>query len=69
MEGYQWGSGGRLGEKVQGMRSINYVQNRQGEVKNSIGNVEPKELLCMTRGHELGRKRMRVKRGIKDGGD
>ena len=23
MEGYQWGCGGRMGEKVQGMRSIN----------------------------------------------
>ena len=27
--------------------------NRQGEIKNSIGNGEAKELLCMTRGHEL----------------
>ena len=25
----------------------------QGEVKNSIGNVEAKELICMTHGHEL----------------
>ena len=29
------------------------VENRQGEVKNSIGNVEAKELVCMTHGHEL----------------
>ena len=29
------------------------VQNRQGEGKNSIGNVEAKELICMTHGHEL----------------
>ena len=29
------------------------VQNRQGEVKNSMGNGEAKELICMTRGHEL----------------
>ena len=29
------------------------VQNRQGEVKNSIGNVEAKELICATHGHEL----------------
>ena len=29
------------------------VQNRQGEVKNSMGNGEAKELLCMTHGHEL----------------
>ena len=26
---------------------------RQGEVKNSIGNVEAEELICMTHGHEL----------------
>ena len=29
------------------------VQNRQGEVKNSMGNGEAKELICMTHGHEL----------------
>ena len=29
------------------------VQNRQGEVKNSIGNREAKELICTTHGHEL----------------
>ena len=28
-------------------------RNRQGEVKNSIGDVEAKELTCMTHGHEL----------------
>ena len=28
-------------------------RNRQGEVKNSIGNVEAKELTGMTHGHEL----------------
>ena len=27
--------------------------NRQGEGKNNIGNVEDKELICMTHGHEL----------------
>ena len=41
-------------EKVQGIRSIDGVQNRQGEVKNSIGNVEAKELICTTHRHELG---------------
>ena len=30
-----------------------HVQNRQRGVKNSIGNGEAKELICMTRGHEL----------------
>ena len=29
------------------------AQNRQGEVKNSIGNVEAKERICITHGHEL----------------
>ena len=28
-------------------------RNRQGEGKNSIGNVEVKEFICMTHGHEL----------------
>ena len=27
--------------------------NRQGEVKDSIGNVEAEELICTTHGHEL----------------
>ena len=27
--------------------------NRQGEVKNSMGNGEAKELICTTHGHEL----------------
>ena len=30
------------------------AQNRQGEVKNSIGNGEARELICPTHGHELG---------------
>ena len=30
-----------------------YLQNRQGEVKNSTGNGEAKELTCTTHGHEL----------------
>ena len=29
------------------------MENRQGEGKNSIGNVEAKELISMTHGHEL----------------
>ena len=29
------------------------VQNRQGEIKNSIGNGAAKELICMTHVHEL----------------
>ena len=29
------------------------MEKRQGEGKNSVGNVEAKELICMTHGHEL----------------
>ena len=29
------------------------MQNRQVDVKNSIGNGEAKELMCTTHGHEL----------------
>ena len=29
------------------------MENRQGEGKNSVGNVEANELICMTHGHEL----------------
>ena len=43
-----------MGGKVQGLRSTNWeVQNRQVGVKNSIGNGEGKELICMTHRHEL----------------
>ena len=54
MEGYQWGvGGGRMEKKVQGIRSINGRYKIDGEVKNSIGNGETKDLICMTHGHEL----------------
>ena len=54
MESYQQGSRrGRMGEKIQGIRSINGRYKIDGEVKNSIGNVGDKELICMTHGHEL----------------
>ena len=29
------------------------VGTKKRKVKNSIGNVEPKELICTTHGHEL----------------
>ena len=29
------------------------MENRQGEGKNSVGNVEAKELISMTHGYEL----------------
>ena len=45
MEGSQWGGGGRrIGGKGTGNKK---------HVKNSIGNGEPKELICTTHGHEL----------------
>ena len=41
---------------MQGLRCKNWlVQNRQGDIKNSIGNGEAKEVMCMTLGHELRR--------------
>ena len=55
MEGWQlgWGSG-RMGGKVRGLRSKNWsVQNRQEDVKNSMGHGVTKELIRMTHGHEL----------------
>ena len=47
-----WG-GGRMGEKVQGIKSIISRYKIDREVKNSIGNGEAKELICTTLGHEL----------------
>ena len=44
---------GRIGEKVQGIRSINGRYKIDGEINNNIGNGEAKELMCMTHGHEL----------------
>ena len=56
MEGeQQGGGGGRMGEKVQGVRSINDKLKSQGEVKNSMGNGEAEELICMIHRHELRR--------------
>ena len=55
MEGCQWGwREGRMEKKVQGIRSLNgrYKIDR-GVVKNSMGNEEGKELICMTHAPEL----------------
>ena len=54
MEGYQWGNGrGREEGKVRRVSSINgRYKIDGGGVKNHIGNVEAKELICMTHGHE-----------------
>ena len=49
MEGYHWGNGGDKGEQSAENKQHKWqVENRQGEVKNSIGNVEAKELICTT---------------------
>ena len=54
MEGYQLGGvRGRMWVKVQGIRSINGRHTIGGDVKNSMGNGETKELIRMTHGHEL----------------
>ena len=60
MEGYQWeGKGENGGKNIRNKKHKWQVQNRQGEGKNSIGNVEAKELICITHGHEI-RRGMRV---------
>ena len=50
MEDYQWGrEQGQNGGKCIGNKQHKWqVENRQGEVKNSKGNGEPEELICMT---------------------
>ena len=44
--------GEEYGEMVQGIRSI-ICRYKIGEIKNSMGNEEAKELICMTHRHEL----------------
>ena len=54
MEGYQWvGEGGNGGKGTGNKYHKWQIQNRQGEVKNSMGNVEAKEHVYMMHGHEL----------------
>ena len=46
MEGYQQASGrGRRGKGTENKQHKWQVENRQGEGKNSIGNIEAKELI------------------------
>ena len=63
MEGCQWGGKGTGNKKHKWQ-----VQNRQGKVKNSMGNVEARELIYMTHGHEL-RWGKDGGRGIQGGGE
>ena len=64
MEYYQQGWGKSTGNKKHNWQ----VQNRQWEVKNSIGNGEAKELICTTHGHELRWGGMLEGRGVKGRG-
>ena len=41
-----------MGENVQGIRSVIGRYKIDGEVRNSVGNRKPKNLMCMTHGHE-----------------
>ena len=68
MDGYQLG--GREQEKGTGNKKHKQqVKNRQGEVKNTIGNGEAKELICMTHGHELRGSRMLGGGEVQSGGE
>ena len=54
------------GGKGTGNKKHNWqVQNRQGEVKNSVGNGEAKELIFMTYGHELRGVLLGARRGTR----
>ena len=55
MEGYQggWSVGEKGGRDTGNKKHKWQVQNRQGKVKNSIGNGEAKEIICTTHAHEL----------------
>ena len=57
-----------MGGKAQEVRSITgRYKNRQGDVKNSIGNEEAKEFICTTHGHEV-RGRFLEGSGVSGGG-
>ena len=64
--------GGRGGEwgKGTGIKKHNrQAQNRQAEVKNSIGNGEAKEFICTSHRHELRRGKMLGWGGCREKGD
>ena len=64
----EW-EGDRSGKGTENKQHKWQVENRQGEAKNSIGNVEAKELTCMTHGYELKGREMWVGRGVQGGGE
>ena len=54
MKGYHQGVGGEeRGKGTENKQHKQQVENRQGEGKNSIGNIEAKEIIFMTLGREL----------------
>ena len=57
-----------MGKMVQGIRGINSGYNINRDVKNSIGNGEAKELICMTHRHELRWEGLPEERGVPGGG-
>ena len=69
MKGYQWGGKAKNGGKGTENKQHKWqVEDRHGEGKNSIGNVQAKELICMTHGHEL-KGGMQVEGGAQGGGE
>ena len=48
-----WGRGENWGKSTGNKKHKQQVQNRQGDVKNSVGNGEAKELIYITHGYEL----------------
>ena len=72
MEGYQHGGDReRMRKRYRGTGNKKHdwqVQNRQGHVKNSIGNEEGKELICMTHGRELMWGGLMEEMGVPGGG-
>ena len=56
-------TGGEWGGKVQGLRSVTGRHKIDGEVKNSVGNGEAKELICTAHGHELRERNTGVRCG------
>ena len=60
---------GRMGGKVQRIRSIIGRYKIDGKVKNSTGNEEIKEFICKTHGHELRGVGNAGGRGVQGGGE
>ena len=59
--------GGDGGKGTENKQHKWQVENRQGEGKNNVGNVEAKELIGMTHGHDLLAGGMWEGGGVQDG--